>query len=50
MGSVFDGEYAYLSHINTGAVSAWRVSEQAPYLDFACQLQNTGSEPDCSTS
>lgn len=42
-GLSFDGEYAYLSHINTGAVSAWRVSEQAPYLDFACQLQVPGA-------
>ena len=42
-GLSFDGKFAYLSHINTGAVSAWRVSEQIPYLDFACQLQIPGA-------
>ncbi len=42
-GLSFDGEFAYLSHINTGALSAWRVTEQAPYVDFACQLQIPGA-------
>ena len=34
---------AFLSHINTGALSSWYVSDAPPYIKFGCQLQLPGA-------
>jgi YVTN family beta-propeller protein len=38
-----DHRGAYLSHINTGAVSSWRLIDRPPFVQFGCQLQLPGA-------
>ncbi len=38
-----NSDVAYLSHINSGAVSSWYVSDLPPFISFGCQLQLPGA-------